>query len=73
MDMSELRKGPHLSASSVNDYIDCGLLYKLGRIDRLPPEFRSSDLEFGSAIHKVLEFYYRQKLSRLEKNGSSPR
>ena len=62
MDMSELRKEPHLSASSINDYIDCSLLYKLGRIDKLPPEFRSSDLEFGSAIHKVLETYYRQKL-----------
>jgi len=62
MDMSELRKESHLSASSINDYIDCSLLYKLGRIDKLPPEFRSSDLEFGSAIHKVLEAHYRQKL-----------
>ena len=62
MDISELRKEPHLSSSSINDYIDCGLLYKLGRIDKLPPEFGSSDLEFGSAIHKVLEAYYRHKM-----------
>lgn len=62
MDISELRKEPHLSASSIGDYIDCGLLYKLGRIDKLLPEFRSSDLEFGSAVHKVLEAYYREKL-----------
>ena len=62
MDISELRKEPHLSASSIGDYIDCGLLYKLGRIDKLLPEFHSSDLEFGSAIHKVLEAYYREKL-----------
>ena len=55
MDMSELRKEPHLSASSINDYIDCGLLYKLGRIDKLPPEFRSSDLELGSCVHRALE------------------
>ncbi len=62
MDLSELRKEPHLSASAVNDYIDCGLLYKLGRIDRLPPEHRSSDLEFGSCVHKVLEEHYRAKM-----------
>ena len=62
MDISELRKEPHLSASSIGDYIDCGLLYKLGRIDKLPPEFHSSDLEFGSVIHKTLEAYYRHRL-----------
>ena len=62
MDISELRKEPHLSASSIGDYIDCGLLYKLGRIDKLRPEFSSSDLEFGSAMHKVLEAYYRHRL-----------
>jgi putative RecB family exonuclease len=62
MDISELRKGPHLSASSINDYIDCGLLYRFGRIDKLPPEHGSSDLEFGSVIHKVLEEHYRMKM-----------
>jgi len=62
MDMSELRNEPHLSASSINDYIDCGLLYKFGRIDKLPMEFRSDSLEFGSAIHKVLEEHYRMKM-----------
>jgi putative RecB family exonuclease len=62
MDISELRQLPHLSASSINDYIDCGLLYKLGRIDKLPPESRSSDLELGSCVHRTLEAYYRQKL-----------
>ena len=62
MELFELRKKPHLSASAINDYIDCGLLYKLGRIDKLPPEHLSSDLEFGSCIHKVLEEHYRAKL-----------
>lgn len=62
MDISELRKKPHLSASSIGDYIDCGLLYKLGRIDKLPMEFRSDALEFGSQIHKVLEEHYRMKM-----------
>ena len=39
MELSELRKKPHLSASGVNEYIECGLLYRFGRIDRLPKEF----------------------------------
>ena len=62
MDISDLRKEPHLSASSINDYIDCGLLYKFGRLDKLPMEFRSDSLEFGSVIHKVLEEHYRMKM-----------
>jgi len=62
MDISELRKEPHLSASSINDYIDCGLLYKLGRVDKLPMEFKSDSLEFGSVTHKVLEEHYRMKM-----------
>lgn len=62
MHLSELKKEPHLSASSANDYIDCGLLYKLGRIDRLPPEFKADALEFGTTIHLVLGEYYQEKL-----------
>lgn len=62
MEISRLRAQPHLSASAINDYIDCGLLYKLGRIDKLPMEFRSDSLEFGSGIHKVLEEHYRTKM-----------
>ena len=62
MDISALRKEPHLSASSINDYLDCGLLYKFGRVDKLPIEFRSDALEFGSTVHKVLEEHYRMKM-----------
>jgi len=62
MDLSDLRKEPHLSSSAINDYLDCGLLYRLGRIDKLPMEFRSDALEFGSVIHKVLEEHYRMKM-----------
>jgi len=53
MDLKELRQAPHLSASSVNDYVDCGLLYKLGRIDKLEPEFKSDAQEFGTVSHLV--------------------
>jgi putative RecB family exonuclease len=62
MTLDELRKQPHLSSSSIGDYIDCGLLYKLGRIDKLPPESRSDSLEFGSVIHRALEEHYRMKM-----------
>jgi len=62
MDLWELKKEPHLSASSVNDYVECGLLYKLGRIDHIPLEFKSDALEFGSIIHLVLEEFYQEKM-----------
>jgi putative RecB family exonuclease len=62
MELKELRQKPHLSASSINDYLDCGLLYLLGRVLKLQPETRPDALEFGSAIHKVIAEYYRHKL-----------
>jgi putative RecB family exonuclease len=62
MKLSDLRKTPHLSSSSINDYIECGLLYKFGRIDRLPMEFKSDALEFGSAIHATLAEFYQFKM-----------
>jgi len=61
--LSELRKAPHLSASAINDYVECSLLYKFGRIDRLPPEYHSEALEFGSVIHLVIGDYYQEKLT----------
>jgi putative RecB family exonuclease len=62
MNLSELRKLPHLSSSSIGDYIDCGLLYKFGRIDRIPRTFSSDNLEYGSCIHRVLDNYYQGKM-----------
>jgi putative RecB family exonuclease len=62
MELSELRKAPHLSASGVNEYVECSLLYRFGRIDRLPMEFVAAELEFGTVIHKVLEEFYRAKM-----------
>jgi len=62
MNLSELRKLPHLSSSSIGDYIDCGLLYKFGRIDRIPRTFSSDSLEFGSCIHRVLDNFYQGKM-----------
>jgi putative RecB family exonuclease len=62
MELSELRKKPHLSASGINEYVDCSLLYRFGRVDRLPMEFIAAELEFGTVIHKVLEEFYRAKM-----------
>jgi len=62
MDIFAMKKKPHLSASGINDYIDCGLLYRFSRIDNLKPEFSPDSLEFGSAIHETLAHYNEQRL-----------
>lgn len=62
MDIMELKQEPHLSASSINEYLDCGLLYKLGRIDKLVPDGIPDALEFGSAIHRTLAEFYQEKM-----------
>jgi putative RecB family exonuclease len=62
MDLSELRKREHLSASGISDYLECGMLFRFARIDRLPMEFVSDALEFGSVIHIVLAEYYQAKM-----------
>jgi len=62
MELSELRKAPHLSASSIGDYIECGMLYRLGRIDKIPVEKRPDTLEFGTVIHLVLDEFYTGKM-----------
>jgi putative RecB family exonuclease len=62
MVLSELRQMPHLSASSIGDYVECSLLYKFGRIDRLPMDFKADAMIFGSVIHLVLGEYYEGKM-----------
>lgn len=59
--IQDLRKKPHLSVSGINDYVECSLLYKLGRVDRVAPEYVSDALLFGKCIHKVLEKFYINK------------
>ena len=66
MELSELRKTPHLSASAVSDYLDCSLLYKFGRIDKIRPAFTPDALEFGSAIHLVMADINKQKMIGVE-------
>ena len=63
MDIQAARKGPHLSASSVTTYLDCGLLYKFSKIDHIQPEYVADALEFGTVIHKVLAEYYQSRMT----------
>lgn len=62
MNLMELRKKPHLSASSINTYTDCGLLYKLSKIDKYKPDFTADALVFGTAIHKALADYHEARV-----------
>ena len=62
LDLNGFKTKPHLSASSVNDYIDCGLLYKFSRIDKIRPEFESDAMELGSAIHMTIAEFYEAKM-----------
>ncbi len=61
MVLSELRKKAHLSASSIGTYVECSLMYKFAKIDKIPVEYTGDALKFGSAIHLTLEKYYLEK------------
>jgi len=63
MDIEELRSRPHLSASGINDYVECGLLYKLSRIDGFNKEFIPEALIFGSAVHEALREFYKERMN----------
>jgi putative RecB family exonuclease len=60
MEINELRKRAHLSASGISDYLECGLLYKFSRIDRREPEGYADALVLGKAIHAVLADFYQE-------------
>ena len=62
MNLSLLRQQPHLSASSITTYIDCSLQYYFSRVKKVPIEFVSDNLAFGTAIHSTLADYYRAKM-----------
>jgi putative RecB family exonuclease len=59
MTAPKLNNLTHLSVSAVSDYLDCGLLYKLSRVDKLLPEFKADALLFGTAIHAALAEFYQ--------------
>ncbi len=62
MDLNAWLEKPHLSATAVNDYQECGLRYRLGRIDRKTPECINDSRIFGSAIHRALKVFHRERM-----------
>lgn len=62
MDISKLCSIPHLSASSIQSYMGCGLQYRFYKIDKFQREYTSDNLVFGSMMHKVLADYNQEKL-----------
>ena len=62
MNIHELRKKPHLSVSAINNYIDCGLLYKLSKVDKVYPDFNLDAFAYGNAVHKVLADFNQAKM-----------
>jgi len=66
MNIQDLRKESHLSASSCSDYSECGLQYRFGRIECLKAEFSPDSMLFGSAIHSVLQTFYLELLTGIK-------
>lgn len=52
----------HLSVSQVTTYLSCPRKWRFRYIDQLPPEHRSSDLAFGSAIHSAIEWWQNERI-----------
>jgi len=61
MDIQELRKQPHLSVSSISEYIDCSQAYYFNRVRGLRDEYMADNLLLGSCIHTVLEQFHIAK------------
>ena len=62
MNISELRKQPHLSASQINGYIECSLSYKFSKIDKIKPEYTADALVFGSVIHHTIAQFHQERM-----------
>lgn len=52
-----------ISPSQVTSYLMCPRLYRFRYVEKLPPEFRSSGLAFGSSIHSAIEAWQMSRLS----------
>lgn len=62
--LNQLRQRPHLSASSINNYLDCGLFYRFRKIDNVQAEFVPGAMIFGSCIHLILEEFHLARKNR---------
>lgn len=62
MNLSDIKKRPHWSYSSLNQLLNiCSLQYYFQRIALLKPAFQSVNLVLGSAYHRTLEQVYQAK------------
>jgi putative RecB family exonuclease len=53
---------PYLSYSAISTYQACSLRYYFRYVAQLAEQRTSASLVFGTAIHRALEFYYREIL-----------
>ena len=61
MNLSELRKRPHLSNSQINQLLNiCSLQYYFEKVAKLKKPFVSHSLVFGTCIHRALEQHFLQ-------------
>jgi putative RecB family exonuclease len=65
--LNDLKDELHISHSQVFTYKTCSLKYFFNYVEKRPAESVSIALPFGSAIHTVLDLYYRAL-----KNGREP-
>ncbi|MEQ9380025.1 MAG: PD-(D/E)XK nuclease family protein [Pirellulales bacterium] len=50
----------YISYSAISTYQQCPLKYRFRYVDRLPEEFVSANLVFGSAIHAAAELHFNE-------------
>ena len=55
-----MREGLHVSYSQISQYMICPLKFQFQYVQGLQPEFISSALPFGSAIHHTIALLYKQ-------------
>ena len=60
--LQELRKSPNYSFSSFSTYLQCSLKWYYRYIEKVEPESTSSNLIFGSTIHKTLDMVADRKM-----------
>ncbi|MFC1833953.1 RecB family exonuclease [Thermodesulfobacteriota bacterium] len=53
----------HLSWSSISNYMQCSLKWRYHYLDRLEPEFTSSALVFGRAVHEAIGAFLQSTLN----------
>jgi putative RecB family exonuclease len=56
------KEEPHLSYSQINTYMTCPLKYRLSYIDGVEPDFTSSALHFGQAVHSCIQAFLQSSL-----------